>query len=52
MKYLVIFQGCKNDNFQMKHCDIILIFAQNIDSAYSLEPPQWGGFNKFPQSML
>ena len=26
-----IFHGCKNDNIQMKNCDIILIFAQNID---------------------
>ena len=37
MKYLAIFHGCKNDNFQMKNCDIILIFAQNIDRGYSLE---------------
>ena len=26
-----IFRGCKNDNFQMKNCDILLIFAQTID---------------------
>ena len=32
----------KNDNFQMKNCDIqvFLIFAQNIDCGYTLEPPQ------------
>ena len=24
----------------MKNCDIFLIFAQNIDSGYTLEPPQ------------
>ena len=35
-----IFNGCKNDNLQMKNCDIFLIFAQNIDCAYTLEPPQ------------
>ena len=27
----------KNDNFQMKNCDIFLIFAQNIDRRYTLE---------------
>ena len=26
-----IFHGCKKDNFQMKNCDVFLIFAQNID---------------------
>ena len=31
---------CKNDNFLMKKCDIFLIFAQNIDRGYTLEPPQ------------
>ena len=30
----VIIHGCKNDNFQMKNCDIFLIFAQNIDFGY------------------
>ena len=34
-----IFHDCKN-NFQMKICDIFLIFAQNIDCGYTLEPPQ------------
>ena len=40
MLYITIFRGCKNDNFQMKNCDILLIFAQNIDCGYTLEPPQ------------
>ena len=35
----IIFHGCKNDNFQMKNCDIFLIFTQNIDREYTLEPP-------------
>ena len=35
-----IFHGCKNDYFQMKIFDIFLIFAQNIDCGYTLEPPQ------------
>ena len=28
MQYLAIFYGCKNDNFQMKNCNIFLIFAR------------------------
>ena len=36
----------KNDNFQMKNCDIFLIFAQNIDRRYTLEPPHLGGSNE------
>ena len=31
---------------------ILLIFAQNIDCGYSLEPPRRGGSNEYPQSML
>ena len=34
------FTAVKNNNFQMKNCDIFLIFAQNIDCGYRLEPPQ------------
>ena len=30
----------KNENFQQKMFYIFLIFAQNIDCGYSLEPPQ------------
>ena len=40
VQYTAIFHGCKNDNFQMKFFDIFLIFAQNIDCGYTLEPPQ------------
>ena len=29
--------------------DIILFFAQNIDCGYTLEPPQLGGSNEYPQ---
>ena len=32
--------GCKNNNFSKKKNDIFLIFAQNIDCGYMLEPPQ------------
>ena len=31
---------------------IFLIFAQNIDCGYSLEPPRRGGSNEYPQSTL
>ena len=47
MQYIKIFKIEKNKNF-----DIFLIFAQNIDCLYSLEPPRRGGSNKYPQSMF
>ena len=31
---------------------IFLTSAQNIDCGHSLEPPQWGSSNKYPQSMF
>ena len=31
---------------------IFLIFAQNIDCGYSLEPPRRGGSNEYPQSVF
>ena len=40
VQHSVIFHGFKNDNFQMKIFDVFLIFAQNIDCGYTLEPPQ------------
>ena len=40
MLYTATFYGFKKDNFQMKNCDDFLIFAQNIDCGYTLEPPQ------------
>ena len=43
MEYTAIFHGCKSDNFQMKNCDtvikncdILLIFARNLDRGYTL----------------
>ena len=36
----------------MKKVDIFLIFDQNIDRGYMLEPPQWGGSNEYPQSIF
>ena len=49
VQYTAIFHGCKKDNFQMKFFDI---FAQNIDCGHTLEPPQRGGSNEYPQSMF
>ena len=42
----------KNENFQIKNSDIFRISALSIDCGYSLEPPQRGGSNKYPQSMF
>ena len=42
----------KIENFQIKNFDIFHISAQNIDCGYSLEPPQRGGSNEYPQSMF
>ena len=52
VQYTAIFHGCKNEKFQMKNSDIFLIFAQNIDHGYTLEPPQGGGSNEYPRSMF
>ena len=38
--------------FSDKKSDIIHISAQNIDCVYSFEPPLWGGFNEYSQSMF
>ena len=42
----------KIENFLQKMFDIFLIFAQNIDREYTLEPPRRGGYNEYPQSMF
>ena len=34
--------GCEYENFHWKIFDIFLIFAQNIDCGYTLEPPRRG----------
>ena len=48
MQYTTIFYCCKNVHFQMNF--FFLIFAENIDCEYTLEPPQRGGSNECPQS--
>ena len=42
----------KNENFLMKNSGSFYISAQNIDCGYSLEPPQRGGSNEYPQFMF
>ena len=50
--YRIFFFVLKNQNFHLKNFDIFLIFAQNIDCGYTLEPPRRGGSNEYPQSMF
>ena len=38
MQYTAIFHSCKNIHFQMIFFNNFLIFAQNIDCGYTLEP--------------
>ena len=38
MQYTEIFKVVKKESFQYKSFDIFLIFAQNIDCGYTLEP--------------
>ena len=45
------FLALKIEKFQLKK-NIFLIFAQNIDCGYTLEPPRRGGSNEYPQSMF
>ena len=39
MQFTANFNGCKIDNFEMKTGGMFLIFAQNLDCRYKLEPP-------------
>ena len=52
VQYTKNFLALKIKNFQYKKFDIFLIFAQNIDCGYTLEPPRGGGSNEYPQSMF
>ena len=42
----------KKGKFSDKKFDIFHVLAQNIDCGYSLEPPQQGSSNEYPQSMF
>ena len=46
------FSPVKIENFIGFLKNIFLIFAQNIDFGYTLEPPRRGGSNEYPQSMF
>ena len=46
------FLALKIENFQLIFFYIFLIFAQNVDCGYTLEPPRRGGSNEYPQSMF
>ena len=52
MQYTEIFLALKIENFQLKNFVIFLIFAQNINCGYTLEPPRRGGSNEYPQFMF
>ena len=47
-KFLVVKMKISNGKILI----FFLIFAQNIDCGYTLEPPRRGGSNEYPQSML
>ena len=42
----------RKKEIQIKKIWYLHISAQNIDCGYTLEPPQWGGSNEYPQSMF
>ena len=52
MQYKEIFKVVKKRKFSAENFDVFLIFAQNIDCGYTLEPPRRGGSNEYPQSMF
>ena len=52
MQYTAIFHGCKNVNYKNFFKNIFLIFAQNIDCGYTLDPPHGSGSDEYTQSML
>ena len=52
MQYTEIVLVVKSVKFHRFFLDIFLIFAQNIDCGYMLEPPRPGGSNEYPQSMF
>ena len=52
MQYTEILKVVKNLNVGRNFLIFFLIFAQNIDCGYTLEPPRRGGSNEYPQSMF
>ena len=53
MQYTEIFKVVKKMKiFSRKNLIFFLIFAQNIDCGYTLEPPRRGCSNEYPQFMF
>ena len=52
MQYTEIFKVVKNEKNSVEKSNIFLIFAQNIDCGYTLEPPRRGGSKEYPQFMF
>ena len=52
MQYTENFFSLKKLNFRWKNFDAFNILAQNIHCGYTLEPPQQGGSNEYPQCMF
>ena len=52
IQYTEIFNVVKKMKIFGRKFDIFLVFAQNIDCGYTLEPPRQSGSNKYPQSMF
>ena len=51
-EYIENFTSKNWKKIQIKNSHIFQISAQNIDCGYSLESPQRGGSNEYPQSMF
>ena len=52
LQFTTIFEAVKFENFYLIFFYIFLIFAQNIDCGYTLEPPREGGSNEYTQCMF
>ena len=50
--YMEISSSVKIENFIRKKKVVFIIFAQNIDCGYMLEPPRRGGSSEYTQSMF
>ena len=52
MLYTEFFLVFKMKTFTGKKWIYFLIFSQNIDCGYTLEPPRQGGSNEYPHYVL
>ena len=51
MQYASMFKAEKNDYFRLNN-KVFFVFAKNKICGYTLEPPQRGGSNEEPRSVL